>query len=139
MTNVQKWILAALVAFIGLFILAKITEDENGAGEAAYYDEPQSSVEETSQIQNLITVNNCANCHGADLKGTTLGPSLYAASDYWKRTGLINYLRNPSAYSGEERFEEMKAKYNHIVMPSYDNVDVKDLGKIADYILSLEE
>ena len=139
MTNVQKWILAALVAFIALFILGKATENNEPAEDPIYYEEAPAQAEEASQIQNLLTVNNCLNCHGADLKGTSLGPSLYASGEYWDRAGLINYLRNPADYSGNERFENFKERYNHIVMPAYENVGVKDLGKLADYILSLQE
>lgn len=144
MTNVQKWIFAVLVLFIALFVLAKLTEnDESGfVEENEYYEESAQQEDQSgdvSEIQNLLTVNSCYNCHGTDLKGTTLGPSLYTASEYWNRSGLINYLRNPSSYSGNERFESYKEEYNHIVMPSYENVNVKDLGRMADYILSLEE
>ncbi len=138
MTNVQKWILAALVIFIGLFILGKATENNEPAEDAVYYEEAPAQTDGASQIQNLFTVNNCFNCHGSDLKGTTLGPTLYTAGEYWDRADLINYLRNPADYSGDERFEAFKERYNHIVMPSYDNVDVKELGKMADYILSLQ-
>jgi hypothetical protein len=36
----------------------------------------------------------------------------------------------------KERFQAFKEKYRTI-MPSFNNKDVKDLGKIADYILGL--
>ena len=79
-------------------------------------------------------------CHGNDLKGRqNLGPGLYNAAEHFNRDELINYLRNPSDYSGDPRFDEYANQFKNIMMPSYDNLEVKDLGKIADYILSLKE
>jgi hypothetical protein len=37
----------------------------------------------------------------------------------------------------KDRFKDYKAKYPNVIMPSYNNVDVKDLGKIAEYLLQL--
>lgn len=139
MTNAQKWIAAFLGIFLFLFILSKVTQKEDD-----YFEETEnyeSRTEEPAQkISGLTLINRigCTNCHGVDLKGTKLAPNLYGAKEYWKRDNLINYLRNPLSYSGDERFEAYKEKYKTI-MPAYNNIDVKDLGIIADYILSLEE
>ena len=57
---------------------------------------------------------------------------------YWSRDQLINYLRNPNSFMSSERFQDYKAKYSNVIMPSYTNIDVKDLGKIAEYLLELK-
>ena len=147
MTNAQKWVAGFLLLFVIFFVLGKITEDDGTTTSTEQYmGEQQGQQEEDSKFSEeqqsgltLIKNNGCTSCHGNDLKGTNLAPSLYTAGKYWDRDGLINYLRNPSDFSGEDRFEELKQKYNNTIMPSYGNLNVKDLGKMADYILSLEE
>ncbi len=137
MTNAQKWVAAFLVLFVALFLLSKVTQnDDTVIEDIDFYD---GSTEESASLDGkaLVASFTCTSCHGADLRGTKLAPSLYGVSEYWTRDNLLNYLRNPSSYSGDERFENYKAQYNSI-MPSYGNKDVKDLGKIADYLLSLE-
>jgi mono/diheme cytochrome c family protein len=86
---------------------------------------------------DLIVRVGCINCHGNDLAGTSRGPSLISITKYWSRDKLINYLRNPNAFMNSERFQEYKEKYPNVIMPSYNNIDVKDLGKIAEYLLQL--
>lgn len=140
MTNAQKWVAAFLGIFLFLFILSKVTKKEDN-----YFEETENYEEKTEapaqEVSGLDLANRvgCTNCHGNDLKGTKLAPNLYGAQKYWTtRDALINYLRNPQSYSRDERFEEYKKQYR-TMMPAFNNVDVKDLGKIADYILSLEE
>ncbi len=141
MTNAQKWVAAFLIVFIVLFLLSKVTEkEEDFSEELDFYGEQQNenvTPPTSSDALSLINKTGCTNCHGVDLKGTKLGPSLYSAKEYWSRDKLINYLRNPASYSGDERFEAYKEEYGTI-MPGYGNIDVKDLGKIADYLLDLE-
>ena len=65
-----------------------------------------------------------------------MAPALINIKQHWTRDGLINYLRNPSSYSGDARFDEYRTKYKNIMMPSYGNLDVKDLGKMVEYLLT---
>lgn len=137
MTNAQKWVFAFLILFIALFALSRLVkEEETGTDSTEYYSKEDGELSggETDAL-TLINKQGCVRCHGADLNGTGLAPSLMSIKEYWDRDDLINYLRNPSSYSGDERFEAYKKQYNTL-MPSYNNVDVKDLGKIADYLLS---
>ncbi len=138
MTNAQKWVAAFLALFVVLFLIQKATEDDEIYDDFDFYggEEVQSSPDDGAL--SIINRMNCVSCHGVDLKGTNLGPSLYKVKEYWSRDNLINYLRNPVSYSGDERFEAYKKEYNSI-MPSYSNYDVKDLGKVADYLLGLED
>lgn len=138
MTNAQKWIAAFLGVFFDTFILSKVTQKEE-----EFFEEGENygtTNQEPVKVDGLTLINRtgCTNCHGVDLKGTKLGPNLYGAKEFWTRDNLLNYLRNPQSYNGDERFEAYKKEFKTI-MPSYSNIDVKDLGIMADYILSLEE
>jgi mono/diheme cytochrome c family protein len=115
-----------------------MTEEEEIYDDVDFYGGDDVAVSADDNALSLINRMNCVSCHGVDLKGTKLGPSLYSAKEYWSRDNLINYLRNPSSYSGDDRFEAYKKEYNSI-MPSFSNHDVKDLGVVADYLLGLEE
>lgn len=139
MTNAQKWVAAFLMVFLILFALSRLTKEETAFDEnVGYLDKDDTEMQEATDGLTLINRIGCTSCHGADLKGSKLAPNLYLVKEYWSRDKLINYLRNPSSYSGDERFEAYKAEYKSI-MPSYSNIDVKQLGIIADYLLSLEE
>jgi mono/diheme cytochrome c family protein len=144
MTNAQKWVSVFLGVFILLFVLSKVVEKDDvvvphDVEEYAQQEQVETAPQQASGL-TLIQQNGCMACHGRDLKGNgNLGPSLYNAKKHWTRDELINYLRNPGDYNNDPRFDEYADKYKNIMMPSFDNLDVKDLGIIADYILSLEE
>ncbi len=138
MTNAQKWVAAFLVLFIALFLINRFTKKEEPAPQV-----PNGMLEQSSRQVNkgvdgktLVGRVGCTSCHGENLEGTKLAPSLAMVKSNWTRDGLINYLRNPSSFKGGERFDEYRTKYANVVMPSFNNIDVKDLGKIADYLLS---
>lgn len=134
MTNAQKWVAAFLVLFVGLYFLSTVTGTfEEETEDLSAYSESEPPQEFSGA--DLVTNIGCISCHGQDLQGTKLAPALENLAEYWKRDELINYLRNPSAYDGGERFDAYKQKYPNIVMPSYSNYSVQDLGKIADYLL----
>ncbi len=136
MTNAQKWILAFLSIFVILSIITWVTyDDEPNIPEN--YSQTEAMGNNTSN-EGLALANKigCTNCHGAELRGSGMAPSLVAVKDYWKRDELINYLRNPSSYGNNERIAKYKEEYRS-VMPAYDNIDVKELGKITDYIINL--
>ncbi len=144
MTNAQKWVAAFLGVFILLFVLSSIVKDDEivipEEIDSYAQEEPTGNVAEEVTGLSLIEQNGCLSCHGRNLEGMqNLGPSLYNAKAHWDRDELINYLRNPSDYSNDPRFDDYANQFRNIMMPSYDNLDVKDLGKIADYILSLEK
>lgn len=146
MTNAQKWVTAFLVVFIFLFVLANLVKDDEIIVPHEVDNYAQKEVTEGTAQTNevpglaLIKQNGCMSCHGQNLQGNgNLGPSLYNAKSHWTRDELINYLRSPSDYSNDPRFEEYSNRFKNIMMPSYENLDVKDLGLIADYILGLEQ
>ncbi|MCZ7602341.1 MAG: cytochrome c [Melioribacteraceae bacterium] len=147
MTNAQKWVTAFLLVFIFLFVLSDLVKDDsvNVPHHIDDYLQEEPSQQTNREVSQeapgltLIKQNGCTACHGQDLRGNrNLGPSLYNAKKHWNRDELINYLRSPADYSNDPRFDEYSNQFRNIMMPSYENLDVKDLGIIADYLLSLE-
>jgi hypothetical protein len=65
------------------------------------------------------------------------GPSLIGLGEYYSRKDLIAYLRNPKSFMDSERLKIYREQFPGIIMPNYSNKDVKDLGKIADFLLGL--
>lgn len=139
MTKPQIWVAAFLFIFIALFILQKATEkpeeppivindsqmmDENATSELSGYD--------------LMRKHGCLNCHGNSLEGSPMGPKLVNLKSLWDRDKLISYLRNPNSFMDQDRFKEYRAKYTKMNMPAYNNLDIKELGKMVDYLLTIE-
>ncbi len=139
MTKPQIWIAAVLILFFILFFLEKSTKrsDVQQKSEPTVTQQTQQSGQAKTPEQMMASLG-CTGCHGADLSGTNMAPSLHGVSRFWTRDALINYLRNPSSYMSTGRLKDYQAKYQ-IMMPSFNNIDVKDLGKIADYLLSLKK
>ncbi|MGK9475497.1 c-type cytochrome [Melioribacter sp. OK-6-Me] len=135
MTNAQKWLTAFFGIFLLLFILGRILQKEETLSLPENYSEKTMQSNQELDAMTLIRQNGCVSCHGQNLEGSTIAPALVNIKEHWTRDRLINYLRNPSSYSSDERFKEYKLKYKNIVMPAYNNLDVKDLGKIADFLL----
>ncbi|MBA4251601.1 MAG: hypothetical protein C0425_07670 [Chlorobiaceae bacterium] len=137
MTKTQIWTAGFLLLFTLLFFLQKATS----TGEAELttlsenYGTTQSNVP-TGDI--LVKQFTCTTCHGGNLQGTAMGPTLYNLSEHYDRDKLINYLRNPQSFIASDRMKAFREKYKNVIMPSYNNKDVKELGKIADYLLQLK-
>lgn len=138
MTKPQIWIAVFLFVFIALFILGRLTKEEEVLKKAPntdiMVDSKQVSTDNLSGAE-LFGVFGCVDCHGTDLKGTVNGPALRNLNEHWGRQKLISYLRNPGSFMGADRFKEYRKKYPGKIMPGFGNKDVKDLGKIADYLL----
>src|SRR3989339_1811739 len=137
MTNAQKWVAAFLGLFLILFLLGRITRKEEEAMPPTMGQMGQQATQtsEDADGQTLTKQIGCITCHGENLQGTQMAPALVSISKNWTRDGLINYLRNPSSYSGGARFDEYREKYKSTIMPSYGNRDVKELGRIAEFLL----
>jgi cytochrome c553 len=139
MTKPQIWISTFLVLFILLFILGRLTKEEeverNFSNQVSNTNSEQNPNEITAE--QLIKNFGCSNCHGADLSGTNMGPSLKNLTEHWSKQTLITYLRNPMAYMDKERFKEYRKKYPSQIMPAYGEKNIKDLGRIAEFLLTL--
>jgi cytochrome c2 len=140
MTKSQIWVASFLVLFLILFFLSKITDQSELHNKGSL--NPQEMMGQSQQsgkpltAKEMVSSLGCVNCHGGDLTGTKMAPSLMHVKDEWSRQELINYLRNPQSFMSSERFKELKKMYPGVMMPSFNNIDIKDLGKIADYLLS---
>ena len=139
MTKPQIWVSAFLAVFILLFILGRITKKEEAPRDLSSQMNNPMTEENTEGLtaEQLIKNFGCTNCHGSDLAGTTLAPELKNLSQYWGKESLLTYLRNPMSYMEKERFKEYKKKYPSQIMPGYGEKNIKDLGKIVDYLLGL--
>jgi hypothetical protein len=140
MTKPQIWVAAFLAAFILLFMLQKLTKEEETPRDISSQMNNQMTEENTTgsdlTAEQLISNFGCTNCHGSDLAGTNLAPGLINLSQYWGKESLLNYLRNPNDFMNDERFKEYREKYSGQIMPPYGNKNIKDLGKIVDYLLT---
>ncbi len=141
MTKPQIWIASFIFLFIALFVLNRLTkedvEKEKNPVENPVPQTDMSSGEITAE--ELVRKLGCISCHGADLSGTRMGPDLSSVRNFWSRDQLINYLRNPNSYMDTERMQQYKKNFPGTMMPPFNHVDVKDLGKVADYILQLDK
>ncbi|MHB9040991.1 MAG: c-type cytochrome [Melioribacteraceae bacterium] len=136
MTNAQKWVAAFLGLFLVLFLLGRLTRKEEEPQIPQTMGEQPTQV--SGEVDGLTMINQigCTSCHGDNLQGSKLAPQLVNIKKYWTRDALINYLRNPQSYSRDVRFDDYRSKYKNVIMPSYGNIDVKELGKIAEYLLT---
>jgi len=135
MTKPQIWVASFLVLFILLFIIGRITKEEETFKPISTENfNSQTSTEELT-AEELIANFGCTTCHGLDLNGTRQGPALKDISQKFGRGELIAYLRNPNSFTGSERFQKYREQFPGVIMPNYGNKDVKDLGRITDYLL----
>jgi len=141
MTKPQIWVAAFLVIFILLFMLQKLTQKEEAPTRDLSSQMNNQMMEENSTgsdltAEQLVSNFGCTNCHGGELQGTPMAPALTNLSSYWGKESLLNYLRNPNGFMNDARFQEYKQKYPGQIMPPYGNKNIKDLGKIVDYLLA---
>lgn len=140
MTKPQIWVAVFLAIFILLFILSRLTKEEDTTT-SPQVNSPVPQSDMSSQkltAKELMSKLSCITCHGTELTGTKMGPSLYNVAEYWSRDKLINYLRNPTSFSDTERFQKFEEQFPGMIMPAFGHIEVKDLGKIADYLLKLK-
>jgi cytochrome c2 len=138
MTKPQIWVAAFLAAFILLFILQKATKKEEAPHNLSSQMNNQMSEENNTELNAAQLISNfgCTNCHGGDLGGTKLAPALKNLSEHWGKESLLNYLRNPNDFMTDDRFKEYRNKYPGQIMPDFGEKNIKDLGKIVDFLLT---
>ncbi len=139
MTKPQIWVAAFLFIFIALFILQKATKKPEELP-IVMNESPMMNQEVNAELTgyDLMSKHGCLNCHGTSLQGTPMGPPLENLKRFWDRDKLISYLRNPNSFMDQKRFKEYQEKYPNMIMPAYNNLDIKELGKMSDYLLSKE-
>ncbi|HEX3072871.1 MAG TPA: cytochrome c [Ignavibacteriales bacterium] len=138
MSKSQIWIASFLGLFLILFLFSRIFKDDASEAELKNEQVNEGTAAQTEDPVEALRRNGCMGCHGPALEGTNLAPALTGIKEYWNsREELISYLRNPNSFMDKDRFQNYKSKYNS-VMPGYGNLDIKELGRIADYLLSLK-
>ena len=135
MTKPQIWVASFLVLFIVLFIIGRLTKEEELFKPVTDSNMPEQNASGNLSAEELISSFGCVNCHGQNLDGTNQAPALRDISQKFSRDDLISYLRNPNSFMSGDRFKEYRKQYPNVIMPNYGNKDVKSLGKIADYLL----
>jgi cytochrome c2 len=137
MTKPQIWVAAFLALFILLFMIGRLTKEEEPMKKMPSFNNPVTE-ENTGELSAEQLINNfgCVNCHGNDLAGTQMAPALKNLSEHWGKESLLSYLRNPNAFMDDDRFKEFRKKYPGTMMPPYGEKNIKDLGKIVDYLLT---
>lgn len=139
MTKPQIWVAAFLLLFIILFMIGRLTKEEEKMKDFSGMNNSPMGQQSNEEMtgEKLVMSFGCVNCHGGNLAGSNMAPSLKGLKQYWSsRDDLINYLRNPNSFMDSDRFQKYRTEYPNGIMPSYGNKDVKDLGKIADYLLT---
>jgi mono/diheme cytochrome c family protein len=65
-----------------------------------------------SQGRNVYVASGCARCHGTDLAGGALGPSLKDLKTRWTRDDLVRFLESPAVYAAQDsRLKALKKRY----------------------------
>ena len=139
MTKPQIWLAAFLFLFILLFLLGRVTRGPRIEKKPLSNPIPQGEMSNQSQElspKEMMIRLGCTGCHGADLAGTQQAPSLADIKGNWSKDKLINYLRNPDSFMDGDRFKAYRQKYPGAIMPSFNNISVQELGKIAEYLLN---
>ena len=139
MTKPQIWLAAFLFLFIFLFLLGRLTRGPREEKQQLSNPVPQGEMSNQSQElspKDMIVRLGCNGCHGGDLAGTSKAPPLVNIKENWSKDKLINYLRNPESFMDSDRFKAYRQKYPGAIMPSFNNISVQELGKIAEYLLN---
>jgi len=137
MTNAQKWVSAFLVLFILLLVLSKMTDRQENETETYATENVEATQNQPAEIDidYLLGSNRCYTCHGKDLNGTGMGPSLAKISESWKKQSLVSYFQNPKAFLSNPRMAVLKEKYNR-EMPAQEKMSMEELEAVAEFLLN---
>lgn len=136
MTNAQKWVAGFLLLFVLLLALSKMTQKEDG--ENAPINAMSSEANPSTgavDVENILASNRCYVCHGRDLNGSGMAPSLAKVGENWKKPSLVSYFQNPTAFLNNQRMAALKDQYNRS-MPAFENLSQEELNALADYLLN---
>lgn len=133
MTKAQIWISAFLGLFLVLFAVGKFTANNSQTEE--HGNSPMQQMQQTDENTNAsasieqVILQNCSRCHGSDLAGTPMAPSILNLKGKWNETELTEYLKNPASSS--------KVDHNAFpaIMPSFENLGVENLQQISTFLL----
>lgn len=136
MTNAQKWVAGFLLLFVLLLALSKMTERGESKKDSYSSMEAESNQTTTAiSVENILANNRCYICHGRDLQGSGMGPSLAKVGENWKKPSLVSYFQNPTAFLNNQRMVALKDQYNRD-MPAFENLTQEELNALADYLIN---
>ena len=80
--------------------------------------------------------SGCAACHGPQLSGSALGPTLLQADEHWQRGALAAFVKDPApAEKASERLRSLRSSFPS-PMRGYPVISKADREALADYILA---
>ena len=84
----------------------------------------------------IYELQNCANCHGKDREGKSLGPALEGLAANWDEEGLARFFADPKPFLAEDaRLEGLRKAYP-AAMSKYDNLDLEQRTTLARWLLA---
>ncbi len=86
--------------------------------------------------REIYELQLCANCHGDQGQGKSLGPPLRELQRFWEREALVEFLADPKAWKEDERMRQLSRKHSGNMAP-YDNLSEQERGLLADYLFTL--
>ncbi len=85
----------------------------------------------------LFRSQACATCHGADGEGTAFGPTLHGKKAFWTREKLVEYLRNPQAYTEKDARLSAQARKYTLPMTRFDKLSQPEIEAVAEHVLAM--
>jgi len=83
----------------------------------------------------IYELQNCANCHGTELEGKSLGPALQGLAANWSEGELARFLADPGPFLARDaRLEGLHRAYPG-AMSRYDNLDLEQRTTLARWLL----
>ena len=84
----------------------------------------------------IYKASACATCHGEDLSGTGLAPTLVGLSANWTPDALAKFLGSPDpARVRSSRQAKLDLEFS-ADMPTYDNLSAEELIRLAGFLLA---
>jgi mono/diheme cytochrome c family protein len=101
--------------------------------------EPPRVIDREHPGYAIYTRRGCNVCHGPDLGGSNMAPSLLDAQEHWTAETFARYLADPdSSVRANERLKQLDAKYSMFVMPAYP-LDEVELVPLTSLILGTQD
>lgn len=91
--------------------------------------------DEDPQGAAIYAGSNCKLCHGSDLLGTALGPSLADAEENWTVATLAQYFETPAEVIDTNIRLKMVAQEYDTDMPAYDSLLAKHREVLAAWVI----
>lgn len=79
--------------------------------------------------------SNCSLCHGSDLAGNSLGPSLADVDEHWTVEKLAAYFEDPALTIERDPRLQMLADEYSAEMPAYDHLFDHHRTVLAEWVI----